>query len=170
MTKWPVLLAFLLMAHQAIAADVAQNTPTAAVPDMAELTRQYPDWAKIVGAVDTKKGEKPDPTQPFRAWLASKNGAYQDRINSTNSGKEIADAITLYLAETRAQAQANRQAQALASEAAQRKKADDTALLMMMGTAFLDGYNGARAATPPPVFTTCTQAPIPGAVINCTSY
>lgn len=54
--------------------------------------------------------------------------------------------------------------------AMQRENNDNAATLTMLGTGFLNGYNGARAATPAPVMTTCTQAPVPGAAVNCLSY
>lgn len=67
-----------------------------------DLEDAYPDWAQIVGAVNTQKGEKPDPNNAFRKWLATKDQAYQDRINGTNSAGVITRAIRVFKSETRA--------------------------------------------------------------------
>ena len=64
-----------------------------------DLADEFPDWQKIVGAVDTTKGEKPDPNNPFRKWLSTKPKEYQDRINSTNSAGVITRAIRMFKSE-----------------------------------------------------------------------
>jgi hypothetical protein len=74
------------------------------VADMKELEQDHPDWAKIVGKVDTLNGEKPDPNNLFRKWLATKPPGYQRRINSAESGVVISDAIDLYQSEVKAPA------------------------------------------------------------------
>lgn len=66
-----------------------------------DLDDSIPDWRKIVGAVDVGKGEKPDPNNAFRKWLATKDKAYQDRINGTNSAGVITRAIRLFKSETK---------------------------------------------------------------------
>lgn len=66
-----------------------------------DLEDAYPDWQKIVGAVDTRKGDKPDPNNPFRKWLATKDKNYQDRINGTNSAGVITRAIRAFKSETK---------------------------------------------------------------------
>lgn len=65
------------------------------------LEDTYPDWLKIVGAVDVSKGEKPDDNNPFRKWLATKDAAYQAKINSTNSAGVITRAIEAFKSETK---------------------------------------------------------------------
>jgi hypothetical protein len=67
-----------------------------------ELADEFPDWQKIVGAVDTTKGETPDAANPFRKWLATKPQEYQDRINGTNSSGVITRAIRTFKSETKA--------------------------------------------------------------------
>lgn len=66
-----------------------------------ELEDAYPDWRTIVGQVDITK-EQPDPENPFRKWLATKDAAYQARINGTESAVVIARAIRLFQKETAA--------------------------------------------------------------------
>ncbi len=68
--------------------------------ETAHLNETYPNWQKIVGAVDVRKGEKIDPNNPFRKWLSRKDSAYQTKINGTWSAKEIEDSITLFKAES----------------------------------------------------------------------
>jgi hypothetical protein len=68
------------------------------------LEDAYPDWRKIVGAVDITK-EEPDPENPFRKWLATKDKSYQDRINGTESSAVMGRAIRLFQNETKAAAQ-----------------------------------------------------------------
>lgn len=68
--------------------------------ETAHLNEIYPNWLKIVGAVDVRKGEKIDPNNPFRKWLSRKDIAYQTKINGTRSAKEIEDSITLFMAES----------------------------------------------------------------------
>lgn len=87
-----------------------------------ELADEFPDWRKIVGAVDTSKGEKPDPNHPFRKWLATKPQDYQDRINNTNSAGVITRAIRIFKSETKpaqaAPAKPNKQTQVRADRMA----------------------------------------------------
>lgn len=64
-----------------------------------DLEDEFPEWQKIVGAVDTRKGEKPDPNHPFRKWLATKPQNYQDRVNGANSAGVITRAIRAYQSE-----------------------------------------------------------------------
>ncbi len=66
-----------------------------------DLEDEFPEWQKIVGAVDTRKGEKPDPNNAFRKWLATKPKDYQDRINGTNSAGVITRAIRSFQSETK---------------------------------------------------------------------
>lgn len=62
------------------------------------LEDAYPDWREIVGAV--AEGQSPNPEHPFRKWLASKDEAYQHRINATESPGVIARAIERFQSET----------------------------------------------------------------------
>jgi hypothetical protein len=71
--------------------------------ELEALEDQFPDWRQTVGAVDATR-EQPDPDHPFRKWLASKNLAYQNRINSTESAAVIGRAISMFQAETKAAA------------------------------------------------------------------
>ena len=70
--------------------------------EIESLEDAYPDWGKIVGKVDVLKGEKPDPANAFRKWLATKDAAYQTRLNSTHSAAVISRAIDRFQAETKA--------------------------------------------------------------------
>lgn len=70
--------------------------------ELEDLEDAYPNWKEIVGAVP--KDEKPNPDQPFRKWLATKDQAYQDRINGTNRSTVIQRAIRLFQDETKATA------------------------------------------------------------------
>lgn len=80
-----------------------------------DLEDEFPDWQKIVGAIDTRKGEKPDENNAFRKWLATKDKTYQDRVNGTNSAGVITRAIRTFQSETKpapaAPAKPNPQAQ-----------------------------------------------------------
>lgn len=80
----------------------AQARFEAVAAEIKELEADHPDWAVVVGKVDTTKGEKPDPNNAFRKWLATKSPAYQRRLNSTESAAVISDAIDLYKTETKA--------------------------------------------------------------------
>lgn len=66
-----------------------------------DLEDAYPDWQKIVGAIDTRKGETPDPNNAFRKWLATKDKAYQDRVNGSNSAGVITRAIRAFKSESK---------------------------------------------------------------------
>jgi hypothetical protein len=63
------------------------------------LEDAYPEWRKIVGAVDVTR-EQPDPENAFRKWLAGKDLAYQNRINGSESAAVIGRAIRLFQRET----------------------------------------------------------------------
>jgi len=65
------------------------------------LEDDHPDWRKVVGQVDISK-EKPDPNNAFRKWLATKDAAYQARLNGTNSAAVISRAISRFQDETKA--------------------------------------------------------------------
>ncbi len=67
------------------------------------LEDAYPEWRKIVGAVDITK-EQPDPDNAFRKWLATKDEAYQARVNGTESAAVIGRAIRTFQNETKAPA------------------------------------------------------------------
>lgn len=69
------------------------------------LGDDHPDWRKIVGQVDISK-QQPDPANPFRKWLATKDAAYQARLNGTNSAAVISRAISRFQSETKATAPA----------------------------------------------------------------
>jgi hypothetical protein len=58
--------------------------------ELAILAARHPDWREIVGTVDASTGQPP-PDTPFRKWLATKDQAYQDQVNSS----ELADVIGL---------------------------------------------------------------------------
>jgi hypothetical protein len=65
------------------------------------LDDDHPDWRKIVGQVNVSRGEKPDPANPYRKWLATKDAAYQQRLNETHSPAVISRSITRFQSETR---------------------------------------------------------------------
>jgi hypothetical protein len=65
------------------------------------LEDAYPEWRKIVGAVDVTR-EQPDPNNPFRKWLGTKDIAYQTRINGSESAAVIGRAIRAFQNETKA--------------------------------------------------------------------
>lgn len=65
------------------------------------LEDAWPDWRTIVGAVDVSK-EQPNPDNPFRKWLGTKDAAYQQRINGSESAQVIGRAIRLFQNETKA--------------------------------------------------------------------
>jgi hypothetical protein len=65
------------------------------------LEEDFPDWREIVGAVDVTK-EQPNKDNPFRKWLGSKDTAYQNRINGSESAQVIGRAIRLFQNETKA--------------------------------------------------------------------
>lgn len=68
--------------------------------EMEALDDEHPEWRKIVGAVDITK-TKPDPNNAFRKWLATKDAAYQQRLNSSDSAAVISRAIRRFQAETK---------------------------------------------------------------------
>lgn len=63
------------------------------------LEDAWPNWREIVGAVDVSR-ETPNPENPFRKWLGTKDAAYQDRINGSESAAVIGRAIRLFQKET----------------------------------------------------------------------
>lgn len=65
------------------------------------LEDAFPEWRDIVGAVDITK-EQPNPENAFRKWLATKDAAYQTRINGTISARVIERAIRAFQNETKA--------------------------------------------------------------------
>lgn len=67
------------------------------------LEDEYPDWRKIVGAVDIAK-EKPDPNNEFRKWLATKDEVYQARVNGSESAAVLTRAIRSFQTDTKAPA------------------------------------------------------------------
>ena len=66
------------------------------------LEDAFPEWRQIVGAVDISK-EQPDPENPFRKWLSTKDAAYQARVNGSESAAVIGRAIRLFQNETKTQ-------------------------------------------------------------------
>lgn len=69
--------------------------------EVAALVDAYPDWQEIVGGVDITK-QQPDPNNPFRKWLATKDATYQARINGSQSASVIERAIQSFQQETKA--------------------------------------------------------------------
>jgi hypothetical protein len=63
------------------------------------LEDSHPDWREIVGAVG--RDQQPDQSNPFRKWLATKDTAYQARINGTESAAVISRAIRSFQNETK---------------------------------------------------------------------
>lgn len=86
-----------------------EEAPGAALKELAQkaylageveaLEDAHPTWREIVGAVDGY--DKHDPKNPFRAWLAKQDTAYQHRVNNTNSARVIARAIDRFQAATK---------------------------------------------------------------------
>ena len=81
----------------ALEAMLARHT---AAKELEVLEDAYPEWRKIVGAVDVTR-ERPDPKNPFRRWLAGQDAAYQNRINNSESAAVIARAIRRFQSETK---------------------------------------------------------------------
>lgn len=69
--------------------------------ELKALDAVYPDWKTIVGAVDATQ-QQPDPNNPFRKWLATKDAGYQKRLNNSDSAEVISRAIERFQRETRA--------------------------------------------------------------------
>lgn len=67
--------------------------------ELKALEEDHKDWRNVVGAVGAD--EKPDPEHPFRAWLATKDAAYQKRVNETLSAAVISREIDRFRAETK---------------------------------------------------------------------
>ena len=70
------------------------------------LEDAFPAWREIVGAVDVTR-QAPDPNNPFRRWLATKDVAYQTRINGSESATVIGRAIRAFQKETAAAPKVN---------------------------------------------------------------
>ena len=70
------------------------------------LEDAFPEWRQIVGAVDMTR-EQPDANNPFRRWLATKDLAYQTRINGSESAAVIGRAIRAFQKETAAAPKVN---------------------------------------------------------------
>lgn len=66
------------------------------------LDEEYPDWRTIVGAVNVRENQQPDPNNPYRKWLATKPPAYQERLNNSESAAVITNSIRLFQSETKA--------------------------------------------------------------------
>lgn len=64
------------------------------------LTDTHPNWREIVGAVETPGTHNTE--NGFRKWLATKDAAYQHKINATESARVIAEAIDKFETETAA--------------------------------------------------------------------
>lgn len=77
-----------------------QKAVTAA--EIEDLEDEHPEWRKIVGAVDVANGEQPDANNPFRRWLATKDAAYQARIEGAQRASTISRAINRFQSETKA--------------------------------------------------------------------
>jgi hypothetical protein len=61
------------------------------------LDKCCPDWQVIVGRVDIAK-KWPDPTNPFRHWLAQQSPDYQTLINTTTDAVVVLGAIDRFKA------------------------------------------------------------------------
>jgi hypothetical protein len=61
------------------------------------LTKVYPNWRDIVGAVDSP--EKSDPNNKFRKWLSTQPAAYAAKVTSTHSPSVLAKAINEFQAD-----------------------------------------------------------------------
>lgn len=64
------------------------------------LEKEYPDWRERVGAISV--GEQPNPDHPFRKWLGTKDAAYQNWINGSESAEVLSRAIRTFERETKA--------------------------------------------------------------------
>lgn len=67
--------------------------------EIEDLEDAYPDWRSIVGAVT--KEQQPDPNHPFRKWLATKDEAYQAKVNGAEKAFVIRRAIRQFQADTK---------------------------------------------------------------------
>lgn len=67
-----------------------------------DLNETHPEWQKIVGAVDVRKGEQPDETNTFRTWLKTQTEDYQAKVNGTRNPYVISRAIDRFNAAQRA--------------------------------------------------------------------
>lgn len=81
--------------------DAGKIKETLRARELEILEEDHPDWAQIVGQV-AGPNDKPDPDNAFRKWLATKDDAYQTRINMTMSPPVIARAIRLFQSEAKA--------------------------------------------------------------------
>jgi hypothetical protein len=76
--------------------------------ELVVLEDAFPTWREIVGAVDTSTGQPP-PDNAFRKWLGTKDEAYQQRINASESAQVIGRSIRLFQKETAVQTNATAQ-------------------------------------------------------------
>ena len=83
---------------------LAEYTARQEVERLKTFEEEYPNWRDIVGA-PTVDRPLPDPDVPFRKWLATKDAAYQARVNETNSANVLERAITRFQQETRPSSQ-----------------------------------------------------------------
>jgi hypothetical protein len=67
--------------------------------ELEALEDAFPTWKEIVGAVDGATGQPPA-DNAFRKWLATKDEAYQTRINSSETAAVIGRAIRTFQKET----------------------------------------------------------------------
>lgn len=65
---------------------------------MESLEDTFPEWRTIVGAVDITK-QQPDEANPYRAWLKTKDAAYQDRINGAETAAVVERSIRRFQSE-----------------------------------------------------------------------
>lgn len=70
-----------------------------------EMDDACPEWREIVGQVDISK--RPPPPNPYRMWLATKDKAYQARLNDTQSAAVILRSIELFRQETKPESRRN---------------------------------------------------------------
>lgn len=79
------------IADPASAQDVESKVEARVIAMQKEaLEDRYPDWRRVIGAVDISKGQEPDPNHPFRKWVGTLPEADQRKINSTNSADVVA--------------------------------------------------------------------------------
>lgn len=64
------------------------------------LDEDYPDWRQVVGAVNAAQ-QAPDPNNPYRKWLATKDAAYQAKVNASASAAVIGRSIEQFRSETK---------------------------------------------------------------------
>ncbi len=111
------------------------------------LSDAHPNWREIVGSVDSEG--KYDPANPYRAWLAKQDQAYQNLINSTDSSVVISKSIDKFKAASKAAPKSNTPAPKVVdrraiTQAAIQPKGDggQPAPRKTMHDEFLSGFNG----------------------------